>query len=105
MRRGSGWVASTRRRGPRTRAAMRRRRYLEPDQAQLAALAAAAPAWRPQEPLRGKCAVSLPLYGMSRFADLFTARQLLALETLAGLVGEARARAEADARRAGLADD
>ncbi len=44
-------------------------------------------------------------YGMTRHRDLFTPRQLVALTTLSDLVGEARRRAEADARAAGLPDD
>ncbi len=44
-------------------------------------------------------------YGMTRWADLFTARQLRALTTLCDLVGEARDRIRADALAAGLSDD
>ncbi len=44
-------------------------------------------------------------YGMTRHRDLYTERQLLALTTLTGLVGEVRARVESDAVRAGRVDD
>ncbi|MGH2871076.1 MAG: DUF1156 domain-containing protein, partial [Solirubrobacteraceae bacterium] len=37
-----------------------------------------------------------PLYGLTRFSDLFTSRQLLVLATLSDLVGEAREQVEAD---------
>ncbi len=36
----------------------------------------------PAEELQGKCKVSVPLYGMRTFGDLFTSRQLLAITTL-----------------------
>uniref|UniRef100_UPI0035E4394C DUF1156 domain-containing protein n=1 Tax=Thermogemmatispora sp. TaxID=1968838 RepID=UPI0035E4394C len=46
------------------------------------------------------------LYGLTRYGDLFTPRQLVALTTFSALVQEAHARVEADARAAGLpADD
>lgn len=43
-----------------------------------------------------------PSYGLTRFSDLFTNRQLVALTTLSDLVGEARERAMGDAIAAGL---
>jgi putative DNA methylase len=45
------------------------------------------------------------LYGMTRHADLFTPRQLVALTTFCDLASEARERVLADARKAGLPDD
>ena len=45
------------------------------------------------------------LYGLTRFSDLFTPRQLVALTTFSDLVTEARARVERDAIVAGLPDD
>lgn len=45
---------------------------------------------------------SPPLFGLTRFQDLFTSRQLMAMETFVGLVAEARQRAETDARSVGL---
>ena len=44
-------------------------------------------------------------YGMIKWRDLFTPRQLVALTTFSDLVGEARARLERDAIAAGLPDD
>ncbi len=44
-------------------------------------------------------------YGMSRYRNLFTPRQLAALTTFSDLVQEARARAIADAKTAGMPDD
>lgn len=47
----------------------------------------------------------LPMYGMPRWCDAFTPRQLLALTTYSDLVMEAKERVEADAVRAGLPDE
>ncbi len=44
-------------------------------------------------------------YGMTTFGDLFTDRQLVALNTFSDLVHEARAEIERDALAAGLSDD
>jgi putative DNA methylase len=48
---------------------------------------------------------SPPGYGMKRYVDIFTPRQLLALTTFCDLVTEAKELALADARLAGLNDD
>jgi putative DNA methylase len=48
---------------------------------------------------------SPPGYGLKRYVDLFTPRQLLELTTFSDLVGEARERVLKDARAAGMADD
>jgi putative DNA methylase len=44
-------------------------------------------------------------YGLTTFGDLFTDRQLVALNTFSDLVHEARAQIEVDARIAGFASD
>ena len=44
-------------------------------------------------------------YGMTKWSDLFTARQLVALTTFSDLVQEARERVQRDALAAGLPDD
>ena len=44
---------------------------------------------------------SPPDYGMRTFGDLFTRRQLIAMDTLSGLVAEARAQIQSDAEAAG----
>lgn len=43
-------------------------------------------------------------YGLTRFADLFTNRQLTALTTFSDLIGEARGHAESDGAEQGYAD-
>ena len=84
----------------------RRRIYVEPtgDHAQIAL--SAKPAWKPE--------TSLPIdprnfwtvdYGLTAFGDLFTDRQLVALNTFSDLVHEARAEIEGDALAAGLSND
>lgn len=45
-----------------------------------------------------------PSYGLTKFADLFTNRQLIALTTFGELVDEARARVYTDAIASGMAD-
>lgn len=47
---------------------------------------------------------SPPAYGLRRFSDLFTDRQLVAMTTFSDLVGEARDRVLLDARAVGLFD-
>tara|TARA_B100000408_G_scaffold99292_1_gene76722 strand:- start:5448 stop:8351 length:2904 start_codon:yes stop_codon:yes gene_type:complete len=44
-------------------------------------------------------------YGMTKFLDLFTARQLIALTTFSDLIHEARERAISDAKTQGINDD
>lgn len=48
---------------------------------------------------------SPPMYGMKRYGDLFTPRQLVALTTFSDLVTEAREKIQSDARRVGLPND
>ncbi|NPV86423.1 MAG: DUF1156 domain-containing protein [Anaerolineae bacterium] len=74
--------------------------YLPPDPEHERVAASAAPAWKPDQELQGKCRVSVPLYGMNTFGDLFTPRQLSALTTFSDLVGEARQKVLEDARAA-----
>ena len=50
-------------------------------------------------------AFTTPLYGLETFGDLFTDRQLVALNTFSELVHEARAEIEHDALEAGMGDD
>ncbi|RIR29881.1 DUF1156 domain-containing protein [Mycobacteroides abscessus] len=47
---------------------------------------------------------SPPAYGLTKFSDLFTNRQLVALTTFSDLVGEARERVLADALAAGMSE-
>ena len=63
------------------------------------------PSWKPSDPLTGKAAVNVPLYGMSAWADLFTDRQLATLSTFSDLLNEVRPMVEKHARTAEMADD
>ena len=76
----------------------RSRVYLPPAPEHEAAALAAAPKWRPDSALPEKAlGFRVQQYGMTRWADLFTERQLTVLTTLSDLVGEAREKAHQDA--------
>jgi putative DNA methylase len=83
----------------------RGRVYVSPDEEHAKIANSAEPTWRPDGELQGKCRVSVPLYGMNTFADLFTPRQLVALTTFSDLVMEAREQVLEDAVKAGMTDD
>ncbi len=84
----------------------RGRVYLSPNDAMQALAESAKPEWKPETPLpddpRNFWTLS---YGLSKFGDLFTPRQLVALNTFSDLVGEARKKVRADAVKSGMADD
>lgn len=63
------------------------------------------PEWVPNTATCGKCRMSVGLYGFTHWDDLFTNRQLVALNTFSDLVQEARKNAIEDAKSAGMADD
>ena len=64
------------------------------------------PGWRPETDIpHDKRSMFTPLYGLSKFGDLFAPRQLVALTTFSDLVLEARTKAIADAKAAGMSDD
>ncbi|MCX7774708.1 MAG: DUF1156 domain-containing protein [Spirochaetaceae bacterium] len=65
----------------------------------------AAPSWKPEIKLEGKCRVNVSNYGIDEFADLFTPRQLVALTTFSDLVQEIIPQIEQDAVAAGRAND
>lgn len=66
----------------------------------------ASPEWMPEVEMPDNPRwFSPPLFGLKRYGDLFTSRQLVALNTISDLVGEAIAHARADACAAGMADD
>ena len=83
----------------------RGRVYLTPTAEHEEVAKQARPAWQPEVRLEGKTRVSVPNYGMDTFGDLFTARQLVALNTVSDLVTEARDRVRQDAIAAGVPDD
>jgi putative DNA methylase len=84
----------------------RGRVYLAPTDFQEAAAAEAKPCWRPTTKMAENPRwFSPPAYGMTTYGDIFTDRQLVALNTFSDLVKDAQARATADAKAAGWADD
>ena len=60
--------------------------YLPPLPVHEAVARKAVPEWRPETILDGKCRDQMPLYGMNKFVDLFTNRQLVALTTFSDIV-------------------
>jgi putative DNA methylase len=69
----------------------RGRIYLPPDSEHERIAGSASPLWRPEQevPSPSHDVDRLPMYGMPRWGDAFTERQLVALTTLTGLVEQA----------------
>ena len=80
--------------------------YVAPSELQEQTAFLAKPSWKPEQrqPENPRW-FSPPAYGMETFGDLFTDRQLVALNTFSELVHEARAQIEADAQAADLSSD
>lgn len=84
----------------------RGRIYLAPTADQIAIAESAKPVWSPEMDLPNNPRdFKTPNYGLTKFGDLFTPRQLVALTTFSDLVPEAIARVRADAQAAGMPDD
>jgi len=85
----------------------RGRVYLEPTAAHEAAAREARPEWKPDvEFFQQALGFRVGNYGMTKWSDLFTSRQILALTTFADVAREARDHVKRDALKAGLrADD
>jgi putative DNA methylase len=76
----------------------RGRVYLSPEQEHIRMAEAAQPSWRPDTPLPDNPRdFKTPNYGLQTFADLFTARQLVALTMFSDLLTEAREKVRQDA--------
>jgi len=73
--------------------------HLPPNEYQVSVAKQVTPNWEPEQELQGKCTVSVPLYGMRTFGDLFTDRQLTSLVTLSDLIIEARNKILEDANK------
>jgi len=81
----------------------RGRTYVDPSQEHVSAVSVRRPDDCPDQELPyDPRNVWTPPYGLIRFSDLFTNRQLMAMTTFSDLVGEARERALTDALAAGL---
>ena len=84
----------------------RERVYLSPTQEMEALAERAQPTWRPEADINFHPRdIKTQIYGLTKYADLFTRRQLVALTTLSDLIGEARAAVRSDALKAGWSDD
>ncbi|EKD07856.1 hypothetical protein SPLC1_S361080 [Arthrospira platensis C1] len=80
--------------------------YLPPTKQQENIAFSAKPTWKPETELSTHSQyMAAPRYGMTKHADLFTSRQLVALTTFSDLVGEAKDKAFQDALAVGLSDD
>ncbi|MBF0214024.1 MAG: DUF1156 domain-containing protein [Magnetococcales bacterium] len=85
---------------------VRGRIYLPPTPEQITTAESARPEWSPEMELPNNPRdFKTPNYGLTKFGDLFTPRQLVALTTFSDLVGEAIERCRQDAIAAGMADD
>lgn len=83
----------------------RGRVYLAPTPSHEEIATRAKPEWKPELAMpENPRWFSPPLYGLKTYGDLFTPRQLVALNTFSDLVLEAREKAKADAFAAGLKD-
>ena len=84
----------------------RGRVYIAPTDAQELAAIQAEPQWTPDTDLPQRAlGFRIQEYGMTKWRDLFTPRQLATLTTFSDLVGEAGERVRRDAVAAGLPDD
>jgi putative DNA methylase len=84
----------------------RERNYMQPTKNHVVVAEMAEPAWRPEAELpHNPRDFKTPNYGMTTFADLFTPRQLVALNTFGELVEEVRKQAQREAASAGFLND
>ncbi|TWB75521.1 putative DNA methylase [Nitrospirillum amazonense] len=84
----------------------RGRVYLPPTKEMEDIATKAVPEWRPETPLApDPRALWTPAYGLSKYGDLFTDRQLVALTTFADLVQVVREKARVDAVASRLHED
>ena len=84
----------------------RSRVYVAPSEEHEQLALSAKPEWKPELALPDNTRdFKTPNYGMTTFGDLFTNRQLVALNTFSDLVHEARQQIEADGLAAGMSPD
>jgi putative DNA methylase len=84
----------------------RGRVYLSPSEYQEKIAITEKPNWTPDSEINHNPRdIRTQLYGLTKYGDLFTSRQLVALNTFSDLVGEAITRIEKDAIKAGLPND
>lgn len=84
----------------------RRRVYIDPSEQHSVVAQSRKPTWKPETKLPNEPRAFWTLnYGLTTFGDLFTDRQLVALNTFSELVHEVREQILKDARLAGLSND
>ncbi|MBD0346302.1 MAG: DUF1156 domain-containing protein, partial [Coleofasciculus sp. Co-bin14] len=84
----------------------RTRLYLSPNKEHQKIATQTQPGWKPEAALPNNTRDIRPqLYGMPTYGDLFSSRQLFALNTFSDLVNEARNQAQHDAVVAGMLDE
>ena len=80
--------------------------YLDPSMAHEVIAQQARPAWKPEGSFVEDARAFTPcIYGINKWSDLFTNRQLVSLTTFSDLVGEATRHARRDSLQAGLPED
>ncbi|HFK2882772.1 TPA: DUF1156 domain-containing protein [Stenotrophomonas maltophilia] len=80
--------------------------YLSPTDLDEQVAASAVPQWGPDLVINHNPRdIRTQLYGLTSYRDLFTSRQLVAMNTFLDLVGSARERILSDAKNAGMPDD
>ena len=80
--------------------------YLAPDALSENAASGATPSWSPEQYINHNPRdIRTQLYGLTKYGDLFTPRQLVALTTISDLVMEARELVKRDAIAIGMCDD
>ena len=84
----------------------RGRVYLSPTESMAVIARKAKPEWKPDvEFFQQALGFRVGNYGMTKWSDLFTSRQLVALTTLSDLIQEAREQVKCNAIKTGLPDD
>lgn len=79
--------------------------FVAPDPQHQAIAESCSPDWMPEQKISpDRRAFTPPDFGMATFGDLFTKRQLVALNTYSNLISEARERACSDADKAKIAE-
>ena len=78
--------------------------FIDPLIEHISAANQAKPKWKPEQELQGKTTVSVPLYGMNTFSDLFSDRQLNALTAFCDLLPDAKALVLNDAKMTGVSN-
>jgi putative DNA methylase len=79
--------------------------YLAPDRDQISAALNLPPTWQPDQVITEGMAGNVSSYGYTTSAALFLPRQLVALDTLAELIGEVHAKVVSDAMQSGIKED